>query len=151
MTIRRDSKLAEAIGLLGEVSSEAKEKLLSGEVVINKAKLEALSSAPHEEIKALASEIEEGTYKRRTPCIDITSDSILPEIRQLNMVIRDFAINFAPIELLLILYAKKEKGKNNSKSAKIRGKLLWFFLLFPDASVVFYSYLDYTNERNHLN
>jgi len=99
-TIRRDSKLANTINSIGEVSPEVKRKILSGELPVSKNKLEELSCAPKEEIEAVVAEIEEGTYKRRAPRTppqmedSSTSDSILPEIRQLNVIIRDFASNF---------------------------------------------------------
>ena len=99
-TIKRDSKLAEALNSIGEASPEAKRKILSEEVAIDKNKLESLSSATTEEIEAVAAEIEEGTYKRRSPRTPTqteairTADSILPGIRQLNVVIKDFANNF---------------------------------------------------------
>ena len=95
-TILRDSKLSEAISLIGETSPEAKGKILSGEVAISKTKLEALPLASKEEVEALVVGIVEGTHKRRAPRnpADIDSLSILPEIRQLNAVIRDFASNF---------------------------------------------------------
>jgi len=95
-TIRRDSKLAEAISAIGEASPEAKRKILAGEVAVSRTKLEALSSAPNKEIEAVAAKIEDGTYERRVPRtpVDIASDSILPEIQQLNTVIRAFASNF---------------------------------------------------------
>lgn len=95
-TIISDSKLAEAITKIGESSPEAKRKILAGEVAVHKNKLEALCSATSEEIEAVAAEIEEGIYLRRplrNP-VDMHSDSILPEIRQLNTVIRGFASNF---------------------------------------------------------
>ena len=92
-TIRRDEKLAEAITSIGESSAEARRKILSGEVSINMAKLEALASASDEEIAAVAAEIEEGTYMRRVPRTPI-SDSVLPEIRELNTAIKNFSSNF---------------------------------------------------------
>ena len=92
-TIRRDAKLAEAITSIGEASHEAKRKILTGEIAIDRNKLEALSTASNEEIKAVAAEIEEGTYKRRAPRTPLP-DSIVPEIRQLNEVIKGFASNF---------------------------------------------------------
>ena len=52
-TIRRDAKLAKALSSIGEVSPEAKRKILSGEVHINKNRLEALSSADQDEIEAI--------------------------------------------------------------------------------------------------
>ena len=66
-TIERDSKLANAIDVIAEISPEAMNKLLSGEVAINKKKLETLTSTANEEIEAIAAEIESGTYTRRAP------------------------------------------------------------------------------------
>lgn len=96
-TIISDYKLAEAINAIGEVSPEAKRKILTGEIEVSKNRLEALSSASKEEIKSVALKIEEGTYERRksrTPILTEVGagpDSILPEIRKLNVVIRDFS------------------------------------------------------------
>ena len=93
-TIKRDSRLAKALTSIGEASPEAKRKILAGEVAIHRNKFEALSSAPDDIIQAVAAEIEKGTYMRRAPRAPI-SDSILPEIRQLNEVIRGFSSNFS--------------------------------------------------------
>ena len=96
----RNASLAEAINCIGEASPEAKRKILHGEVRISKNSLEALSSASREEIEAVAAEIEEGTYEGRASrnsskvTADIASESILPEIRQLNAIISDFASSF---------------------------------------------------------
>ena len=68
-TIKRDEKLAEALIKIGEASpegAEAKIKILSGEMPVNKSKLEALSSAPPEKMKDFVAEIKDGTYNRRT-------------------------------------------------------------------------------------
>jgi len=118
-TIKRNANLAEALTSIGEVSPEAKRKILAGEVQIGRNRLEALSSASKEEIAAVAAGIEEGTYEGKAPRasasakIDIASDSILPEIRQLNTIISDFANSFntlarqanntAPAELKSVL------------------------------------------------
>ena len=103
ITILRNAKLAEAITSIGEVSPEAKRKILAGEVQIGRNRLELLSSASKEEIETVATGIEEGTYEGRasrgsaSAKADITSDSILPEIRQLNTIISDFAKSFNSI------------------------------------------------------
>ena len=100
ITIKRNASLAEAIAGIGEASPEAKRKILHGEVHISKSRLEALSRASEEEIGAVAAEIEEGTYEGRTPRssqqvnADAAFESIIPEIRQLNAVISDFAKSF---------------------------------------------------------
>ena len=99
-TIKRDAKQASAIDAIGEASPVAKRKILAGEVQIGKRRLEALASASKEEVEAVAAEIEDGIYEGRTPRssaaveADIASDSILPEIRQLNAIISDFASSF---------------------------------------------------------
>jgi len=66
-TIRRDARFAAGIEAIGEASPEAKRKILSGEVAINRTRLQVLSYGQKEDIEAVAAEIEEGTYKRRAP------------------------------------------------------------------------------------
>jgi len=61
-TIKRDAKVAAAISAIGEVSPDAKRKILSGESNIDKKELERLSASPKEEIEAAAAEIENGAY-----------------------------------------------------------------------------------------
>ena len=73
-TINRDSALSKALDAIGEISPEAKRKLLSGEVAINKNKLNALSSMTPDELESLVAEIEEGTYKRRVPTLKATEE-----------------------------------------------------------------------------
>ena len=100
ITIKRNANLAEAINNIGEVSPEAKRKILHGEVYVSKNRLEALSRASKEEIEAVAAEIEEDIHEGRAPRnasqinAGINSGSILPEIRQLNAIISDFASSF---------------------------------------------------------
>jgi len=64
-TIKRNSKLSEAIDAIGEVSSEARRLILSGEVRVDKGVLEGLASASQSEIKEIAMQIENGTYERK--------------------------------------------------------------------------------------
>ena len=105
-TIKRDVKFAEALSIIGEISPEAKRKILSGEVAINRSKLQTLPAAPIEKAKAIAAEIEMGTYSRRAtqnpeqPETETntkpedTSPPIPHEIQELNQIIRDFASSF---------------------------------------------------------
>ena len=67
VTIRRNTKVVEAISAIGEASNEARRKLLSSEVSIEKKVLAEMSSWPKEEIEAAAAQIEEGTYEKRKP------------------------------------------------------------------------------------
>ena len=99
-TIKRDAKLAAGINSIGEVSPDVKRRILAGEIRVGKNRLEALSSASKEEIEAVVAEIEEGVFVGRAPRnsnrteAGIAPESILPEIRQLNKIISDFASNF---------------------------------------------------------
>ena len=99
-TIIRNAKLAKTLGAIGDISPEAKRKILSGEVQVSKNRLEALSSADQSEIKATAIQIEEGVFEGRTPRQsssnkdELSEHSILPEIKQLNIIISNFARNF---------------------------------------------------------
>ena len=66
-TIERDAKLAAAIDAIGEKSPEAKRKILSGELMINKRDLEMMANGSREEISELTARIEEGTYEKAKP------------------------------------------------------------------------------------
>jgi hypothetical protein len=65
ITIKRNSRLSESIDAIGEISPEAKRKVLAGEIRIDKNVLERLSAAPDNEVTEIAERIEDGTYKRR--------------------------------------------------------------------------------------
>ena len=99
-TIKRNEKLAETLTAIGEVSPDVKRKILAGEIQIGKNRLEALSSVSEDELKAVVKEIETGAFLSRTPRnsvpmeIDTTSETVLPEIQKLNVIISDFASNF---------------------------------------------------------
>ena len=66
-TVRRDAKGSETTDAIGEVTAEAKRMILANKVKIDKGELEKLAAAPHEEIKAVALAIENGTYEKRRP------------------------------------------------------------------------------------
>ena len=63
-TINRDSMVANAMNVIAEISPEAKQKILSGEVPVDRNKLQKLSKAPKEEIEDFVTQINEGTYNR---------------------------------------------------------------------------------------
>ena len=92
-TIRRDAKVSEAIDAIGEISSEAKSKILSGEAVVNKKDLRELPSKSKEELEMLAAEIVDGTYGKKTPMpsgpdqIDNLADSISAQLQRLDALI----------------------------------------------------------------
>ncbi|MDR2714036.1 MAG: hypothetical protein LBB42_00665 [Coriobacteriales bacterium] len=65
-TVRRDAKVAATIDALGELSPNAKKKILSGEVAIDKKELEALATLPNKELIKLAKAIDKGSYDKST-------------------------------------------------------------------------------------
>ena len=109
ITIIRDAKLAAAIDSIGEISPEAKRKILSGRARIGKNRLEALASASEEEIKEVATAIESGVFEgrvRRSSNLE-TSENEMPysgsadsatsaeaQLHKLNDIISDFANSF---------------------------------------------------------
>ena len=66
-TIKRDAKVAEAIDAIGAVSPEAKRKVLSGEVPIDKQVLQELSTKSEKDIAAVARRIGDGSYVKDKP------------------------------------------------------------------------------------
>jgi len=66
-TILRNARMSEAIDAIGEVSPEAKSKILSGEVKINKNMLERLASDKNGELTEVASQIEDGSFMKKSP------------------------------------------------------------------------------------
>ena len=86
-TITRDAKIAEAIDTIGRVSPEAKQKILAGEVAMNKKELEELSFRPADEIDAIAMQIEDGTYEKGQMGASgqqSGADLIVAELRRMN-------------------------------------------------------------------
>jgi len=65
-TILRDAKLSESLDAISAVSPEAKRRILSGGVVVNKTILGNIPTMLTEEVEELAMSIEEGTYKKRS-------------------------------------------------------------------------------------
>ena len=91
-TIQRDVKLADAIDAIGEISTEAKQRILTGEANISKKELEALSSKPTTEINEVAEKIESGEFEKRKPASAPKEqkkavDSIFAGIKPLNTAI----------------------------------------------------------------
>jgi len=63
-TIERDSSLSKGVEAIGNHSPDAKMKILSGETRISRTTLQSLSAMPPEDIAAIASMIDDGTYSR---------------------------------------------------------------------------------------
>jgi len=64
-TIRRDAQIANTIDSIGEISPETQFDILAGKTRITNKQLQELSSASTEEIKAVISQIEDGTFVSR--------------------------------------------------------------------------------------
>ena len=64
-TIDRDSKLADALVALGEISPEAKLSILSGETKVTRAQLNAMLKGSEETVAEMAESIENGTFAQR--------------------------------------------------------------------------------------
>jgi hypothetical protein len=91
---------------LASATPEVMRQILHGEKRVGMNRLEALASATPKEVESVVREMKEGTFVSRAArgssnvgdaalgVPHINSDSILPEIRQLNTVISDFAANF---------------------------------------------------------
>jgi hypothetical protein len=75
-TIERDGKVANALNEIAKVSPEAKRKILSGEILVDRAKLQGLSNAPKAELKDVVTQINAGTYNRNDHRNKKTPDSI---------------------------------------------------------------------------
>ena len=63
-TIERDGMIANAISAIAEISPEAKRKILSGEVAVDRSNLQRLSKAPISELEEAVNQINAGTYNR---------------------------------------------------------------------------------------
>ena len=64
-TIERDSRLADALIALGEVSPDAKLSILSGETRMTRAELDAMLAGSKETVTEIAESIENGTFAER--------------------------------------------------------------------------------------
>jgi len=84
-TIERDSKVAVGIDAIGEASDEAKRKILSGEIGINKKKLNELSGGPQEKIEEIATTIANGDYKKEK-ATELTPEE---QSRPLNLLLAE--------------------------------------------------------------
>ncbi|MCL2379376.1 MAG: hypothetical protein FWC81_01105 [Coriobacteriia bacterium] len=68
-TIRRDARVTQGIAAIGTFSSNAKQKILAGEVPITRTKLQALATAEPARVAEVATAIDDGTFERR-PAVD---------------------------------------------------------------------------------
>ena len=64
-TIKRDAKVAEALGAIGRESPEAKREILSGAVSITRKQLGELLAGSEDDVADIAASINDGTFERR--------------------------------------------------------------------------------------
>ena len=64
-TIKRDSQFANAISAIGEISPEAKRKILSGSAGITRKHLKNLVQGTEDDLRETAESIENGTFERK--------------------------------------------------------------------------------------
>ncbi|MDR2599526.1 MAG: hypothetical protein LBC73_04550 [Oscillospiraceae bacterium] len=64
-TIERDSKLADVLIAIGEISPEAKQNILLGEIKVTRKELEEILSSKEDDITEIIGSIEDGTYDER--------------------------------------------------------------------------------------
>jgi len=76
-TIERDSKLADALIVLGKISPEAKLSILSGETKITRSELDAMLAGSEETVVEIAESIEKGTFAEHRAENASTSDRTL--------------------------------------------------------------------------
>ena len=64
-TIKRDSQFAAAINAIGEISHDAKRKILSGSAGITRKHIRKLAQGAEDDIREVAESIENGTFERK--------------------------------------------------------------------------------------
>ena len=117
-TIRRDAKVAAAIETIGEVSRPAKKMILSGEAGIDKYKLGDLSEKPKEEIKVVATAIENGTYEKRptlSPLSPISERPVVTILTEIGSVL--IAVNKVSDSLSLLPKISQDADKEKLQAA----------------------------------
>jgi len=114
-TIVRDSKISEAIDGIGKVSPEAKGKILSGKVKLEKKALAELVSMSSDDLAEVAAEIDGGTYKKKKPASQAQegqgspAETILARIRPLSTSIGRLSGAFS--SQLHLVNAKSERDE----------------------------------------
>ena len=103
-TIERDSKLADALIALGEVSPEAKLSILSGETKVSRAELDAMLAASGETVAEIAENIENGTFaKRRADSTSVSNRTLDSAFLKLSDLIKreltGLSKTYSPIEV----------------------------------------------------
>jgi len=72
-TIKRDAQLANALSAIGEASPDVKMDILTGKTRISKVQLKELAAGGEEDVSAVISQIEDGTFKSRRAKSEMTN------------------------------------------------------------------------------
>jgi hypothetical protein len=121
-TMRRAAQIAGIIDAIGEISPEAKRKILSEEVAITRKELGKLSSLPNEEMETIVATIEDGTYKRKAAAPPKAvgagglADSIIAAMQQLDMVISNMTNDYNSVLNELSKHSEKAELKTAIRS-----------------------------------
>jgi len=115
MTVKRDSQLAYAIDAIGELSPEAKRKILSGEANISRTRLQELHSAAEDELSETIAMILDGTHLARIPRQETPEDSDgnQADAVEIRNVIGSISTKMAGVRRLVT-----RAGANREKSLK---------------------------------
>jgi hypothetical protein len=116
-TIIRDEKLAIGLNRVNDVLPEAKMKILSEEVSVNKSKLETFAEAPLEKVTAFANEVVDGTYDRKAQSSakrEVINNiiEIFPEVQELTTLVNNFTKDIG-----LLMLNMNKTGPVEAKSA----------------------------------
>ena len=120
-TILRNARMSEAIDAIGEVSPEAKNKILSGEVRINKNMLERLASDQTGDIAEIAARVEDGSFVRKradNSGADATDNDANPQDSISTSSMNPFEATIARISEELVSELRKQTTNGNTGELK---------------------------------
>jgi len=114
VTIMRDSQLAYTIDAIGELSPEAKRKILSGEANISRTRLQELHSATEDELSETIAMILDGTHPARIPRQETPDDAAnYADAAEIRNVVGSISTKMAGVRRLV-----NRAGANREKSLK---------------------------------
>ena len=119
-TIKRDAKVAEAIDAIGAVSPEAKRKVLSGEVPVDKRVLQELSTKTEKEIAAVAERIEDGSYVKEKSETSAQGSAQRPSTANAATLVKDKSVDKLTDGFIAELKQYREKGDESGAKTALR-------------------------------
>ncbi|MCL1817078.1 MAG: hypothetical protein FWG43_05710 [Clostridiales bacterium] len=128
-TINRDAKIAAALDAIGDISPPAKEKILAGEISIDKKELEELSVKPHEELLTLAASIEEGIYVKKKL---VANEKTEKDKIAVSIPISNLPPNAINSKIAADFYAELQKIAQKDNKAELKAALRLHIDLLED-------------------